>query len=333
MKTTNLSRPNILPITELRTLLKKRANSDADEKIIMPCWSCEKHPAHDIHHLDGDHSNSTPENLAPYCKRCHNEVHGIDDNLTELGILVRQYYSVQKQRMAMANRIRAYNALGYEVPGAKSVLTELEAMEARIGAVIEKDVEHDPIYAVYLKHIPGIGPILSAAIRIEMVDPGRFNTISKLWAYSGLDVSNDGNDSGGHARKRKKGEKANWNPRLRMLFAKKLTDQFIRLGIGNPALGRRLYDKYKQFYVERDGHVLTKGHIDNRARRKVGKVFAACLWVAWRKLSGLPITEPYAAGIEGHSHIITPEDWVPNWELHSYQYRLDFPGRLPPVEV
>lgn len=339
MRTIRLSQPNELPINELRSLLRKK-------DITVPCWRCEDlHPgeereAHDVHHIDGDHSNNAPENLAPYCKRCHNEHHGIDDNLTELGLLVREYYDIQDQRKRTQNRISAYQKLGYSVPAARKILIDLEELEKRLAEIIGQIVKDEPIYAVYLQHIPGVGPMLAAGIIVETVDPGRFNTISKYWALSGLDVAHD-SDGLGYARKRMRGQTANWNPFLRSLFTKKLTDQFIKLGTDSDAFGRQLYDKYKKFYTERDAHRInpktgkrfTKLHIDNRARRKVGKIFAACLWVVWRKLLGMPVTEPYAARLDGHSHIITPEDWYPYWELQGYQYRLDFPEGLPSIEV
>jgi len=41
-------------------------------------------------------------------------------------------------------------------------------------------------------------------------------------------------------------------------------------------------------------------HINNRARRKMVKQFIADLWVKWRKLEGLPVSEPYAVAILGH---------------------------------
>jgi len=185
-----------------------------------------------------------------------------------------------------------------------------------------------PIYQAWLKHVKGIGPTLSAAIitRIGAVD--RFETASSLWAYGGLDVRN------GRARKKQKGEKANWDPELRKLIAFKVPEQFIQ-GKGKNWFGRNLYDQYKAFYeqvhdercpvwshsdkkITNGGAKATvngqgcsrKGHINNMAKRKVGKVFLACLWAVWRELQGLPTREPYATTLKNHTHLISPKDWL-----------------------
>jgi hypothetical protein len=35
------------------------------------------------------------------------------------------------------------------------------------------------------------------------------------------------------------------------------------------------------------------------------KIFLQHLWVTWRQLEGLPISEPYVQAIMGHANIIT----------------------------
>ena len=55
---------NELPIDELRGKIREGK---------LDCQQCVELVASDVHHLDGDHSNNTPSNLVPWCKRCHNE--------------------------------------------------------------------------------------------------------------------------------------------------------------------------------------------------------------------------------------------------------------------
>lgn len=290
--------PNELSIEDLRARMRDK------KKKPLICWHCQEHDATDVHHLNSNHKDNRAGNLAPYCKRCHNEVHGIDDNLTELGINVRQFYAIQRQRMGMANRIRAYQALNYDVPHAQEIYDGLVELEKHAGKIVAAMVKREPIYQAYLSHIKGIGPSLSAVLISEIGDPGRFPNISSLWSYCGLGVQD------GEARKRRRGEKANWNSVLRMTCARKMTDQFIKL---RGCFGRKLYDQYKAYYTERDGETLSKGHIDNRARRKVAKVFLSCLWLAWREMKGLPVTEPYAFGVQGgHHSLVTPQEWMEN---------------------
>lgn len=39
------------------------------------CLVCRSVVRVQTHHVDGDHSNNAPENLAPLCDRCHTELH------------------------------------------------------------------------------------------------------------------------------------------------------------------------------------------------------------------------------------------------------------------
>lgn len=287
---------NLFTIAELRERLRKTR-----EYGITQCQSCDEHQATDIHHLDGNHKHNHPSNLSAWCKRCHNEHHGISDNLTQLGLMTRQFYDIQDQRKAMANRLRAYRQLGYNLEEAESILQELKTVEDHLNKKIAKLVKAEPIHQEWLQHVKGIGPLLSASLISIIGDPGRFPTISSLWAYAGLEVRN------GEARKRKKGEVANWNATLRTCTWK-VGKQFVKQG----EFGRVLYDRYKDFYTRRDNGTISNGHIDNRARRKVVKVFLSCLWVKWREIKELPVSKPFAHQhlAEEHTQIITPEEWV-----------------------
>lgn len=308
-----------MEVTELRKKLKAG-------KLIC-CVNCGEHAATDVHHLNGNHSDNRPENLATWCKLCHDQHHGITAQLNDLTLVVRQFYAVQDMRKAMSNRIQAYHRLGYYAEHAGEVYDHTKDLEDYIGKIAAKMVKDVPIYQTWLKHVVGIGPALSAALVSNIGSVDKFATISALWAYSGLDVRD------GQARKRRRGEKANWNADLRMLVAFKIPTQFIK---ATSSFGRQLYDQYKAFYeathdqkcptwshpdakVNKAGTKATvngkgcsrKGHVNNMAMRKVGKMFLSCLWLAWRELDGLPVTEPYATKLPGHTHIIRPDDWMP----------------------
>jgi len=49
-----------------------------------------------------------------------------------------------------------------------------------------------------------------------------------------------------------------------------------------------------------------KGHIDAMARRKAVKLFLSHLWVKWRGIEGLPVTDPYVIEKLGHKTKIDP---------------------------
>jgi hypothetical protein len=86
---------------------------------------------------------------------------------------------------------------------------------------------------------------------------------------------------------------------------------------------RRYYDKVKAEYQKKHpepkdtgkrtkaGNVwmsYTPMHIERMARRKVGKLFLAHLWLKWRKSEGLPISEPWITALGGHAKFIEPPE-------------------------
>jgi hypothetical protein len=297
---------NVLQINDLRKTLR-------DKDHPTTCWHCSEHVATDVHHLNGVHHDNMPANLEPWCKRCHNTHHGISDNLTMLGLLARQFSDVQVQRVALGNRLIAYAKLGYHAEIADKLFKEFEALEADIGKGVAKMLKSEPVYTLYLSHIMGVGPTTSAQVIAAIGDPGRFDTISALWAYAGLDVRD------GKASKNTKGVTSNWNAGLRMTVVGRLVPSFVKQK-GKQCLGRDLYEQYKAFYTARDGATLTPLHIENRAKRKVAKVFLSCLWVAWRRIKGLPVSKPFAMDKLNHTHLVTPEDWAgEGWEQGAVQ--------------
>jgi hypothetical protein len=165
----------------------------------------------------------------------------------------------------------------------------------------------------WLIAIKGIGPHTAAKLLALIDDPGAFATISKLWRFAGYAVID------GQREYRKAGEKSHYNSRLKSeLYL--VTEQFIR---HQTPVFVDLY--YEEKVKLREKHPIAIGengrrrysdmHIHLMAMRKVSKLLLALLWVQWRKLEGLPVSEPYAVAILGHdaAHIMQPEDVVPEW--------------------
>jgi hypothetical protein len=147
---------------------------------------------------------------------------------------------------------------------------------------------------------------------------GAFDTVSKYWAWWGLDVRD------GHAPKRKKGENIDWNPKMRML-AWKISKQFVMQG----ERYRMIYDAEKlrltaerigengelfcphleecQAKLKKRAKPACKGHIDAMAKRKAVKMFLSHLWEKWRELEGLPVRQPYVIEKLGHTTKQEPE--------------------------
>ena len=236
-----------------------------------------KRIATDRHHIDHNHSNNNPSNLAPACKLCHDKEHGITAEINELKLLTRQFYTIQDQRKALASRIGAYKRLELPTEHVEKAFEDVKETEAKLKHYIEEMLRTNSFYNAWLKHVKGIGPLLSASIITEIGSPERFNTVGQLISYAGENVIR------GKARRREKGNKANWNGQLKMTLYK-IASSFIKYD----CFGRRLYDEYKQYYIDRDG-AEPKHKAHNRALRRVGKDFLRCTYLAWLEHIGKPM--------------------------------------------
>jgi hypothetical protein len=194
----------------------------------------------------------------------------------------------------------------------------LEAQECLQFRQMTATLDKIPIYA-WLRQQGGIGPAL-AGVLISTLDPHKARNVSSFWKYAGLDVGHDGR---GRSRRQehlvereyvdKNGKPASrmgvtYNPWLKMkLFT--LAGSFMR----SNSPWRATYDGYKHRLVsdpsrakidvkawkkihaadEETKNLWTPGRIDMAAKRYMIKQFLAELWVEWRTLEGLPVTQPY----------------------------------------
>jgi len=160
------------------------------------------------------------------------------------------------------------------------------------------EVKNEELWKQYLSKINGIGPILAAGLIGYIEDIERFETVSKLWAYAGLHVV------GGKAPRRRRGQKINWNPKLRVLCWK-IGESFVKMRGGGGY--RDLYEKHREQYETReDLKKEPKGRRYAMAKRKTVKLFLSHLWEVWRRLEGLPIRRTYVEEKLGHKDIIEP---------------------------
>jgi hypothetical protein len=164
---------------------------------------------------------------------------------------------------------------------------------------------HHPLRINFLNRIQGIGGILSSGLIAWLSPISNYANISKLWAHCGL----------APGQKRRKGEKAHFNVRLKTLCWKIAVS--FEMQKPEKSFYRRIYDAKKRYYLSREdlkqsieaGEKGIIGHIRNMTLRYTVKRFLADLWIAWRQLEGLPITLPYAHAVKGH---VDYEPWEPD---------------------
>ena len=207
---------------------------------------------------------------------------------------------IQKARIQFGNRLGAIERGADEGDDRQRNVLEryhkrFEDIEAELDADIAEAVAEHPIYEQMVA-VKGIGPGLAAKL-IAMIDIERAPTISSLWRFAGYAVIN------GERERPTKGEKLHYNSRLKTTCYLVAT-AFLRAN--SPY--RRVYDEAKAHY-ETNQPDWTKGHRHNAANRKMIKVFLSHLWLRWRQLEGLPVSNPYAHDIMKHGSLYTPEEF------------------------
>jgi len=197
----------------------------------------------------------------------------------------------------------------------------LERDEATNFRQLEDVLSAIPIYAEYLLQQRGIGPAM-AGVLVAYFDPHKARHVSSFWRYAGLDVGPDG---AGRSRREahlveriytdRNGEEKTrmgitYEPFLKTKLMGVLAGSFLRSG----SPWRKVYDGYKH-RLESDparekvtvaqwkkrhragddvSKLWTPGRIHTASSRYMVKQFLAEFWTIWRKLEGLPVTEPYA---------------------------------------
>ena len=207
---------------------------------------------------------------------------------------------VQKGRLQFGNRLNALTRGDDEGTADQLAIVNhwyhrFMDMEKELDRDIAAEVKRYPIYD-YVTAIKGIGPMLAAKL-VSMIDITRDPHVSNLWRYCGLAVIN------GERERPVKGEKLHYNKRVKTTCYL-IAESFLR----SSSPYRDEYDKAKAYY-QANRPDWTVGHCHNAAMRKMVKLFLQHLWITWRQLEGLPITQPYVHEKLGHTHYLPPGDY------------------------
>jgi len=196
----------------------------------------------------------------------------------------------------------------------------MKSIENQYKKLIARAIKQEPIYVEFLSKIRGVGPIHSANLVKIFGDCSKFSTLSRLRAYVGYGVNEDGK-----APRKEKGKTLNFNHRARSLIYM-ISQNLMKQ---NKGIYRKKFEEYKKKQEEREfpeGYLkrmygakkekkngkgykkedtkLSKGHVNNRALRKAVKLLLAHFWEASRELAGLPHEKSYEEGVLEHTHII-----------------------------
>jgi hypothetical protein len=237
---------------------------------------------------------------------------------------VRFGYDCQKLRIQASNRNRNDTA---KLEKRHSLYLDftgdaLEQVERKTFNEVKRQLKDFKIYTDWLKHQRGCGPMMSAVL-ISEINIHNTPTISALWSYAGLRVDPETNQ----AVRRKRGEKANWNPFLKTKVVKVLGESFIKT---RSPWREQFYDPYKHrkqntlvpVCMACKGLGVAYGkpctncggtgknapwgrsdaHRHAAAIRHMVKKFLREFWVQWRTMENLEVTAPYAVAVLGRQH-------------------------------
>ena len=240
---------------------------------------------------------------------------------TSLTFLVKTQLSIEKLRVAVQVRNTHLAKQSRIDPITCELEGELQNLEKFIDDKVATQVGLHPA-ELWFSEIKGIGQENIAKV-IGLIDIEKASYISSLWKWAGMHVVD------GKSPQRKRGQKIEYNSQLRTMcwrLAKafcrqknkyydyyikekdKYQKKFLQKGFKIVPSSELPKDK-KGVRYEPEG-VISKGHLDNMAKRKMIKLFLSHLWKVWRKAIGLPITKPYVLEHGAHNHYYDPWDFI-----------------------
>jgi hypothetical protein len=197
----------------------------------------------------------------------------------------------------------------------------LERQEAKQFRDLTGTLEEIPIYRDYLHAVTGIGPAM-AGVLVAYFDPHRARHVSSFWKYAGLDVDKGSGRSRReeHLVDREYADRngeiktrlgVTYNPFLKTKLMGVLGPSFLRSGsewrevydgykhriVSDPARKKVTVAEWKKAHKATDPDIRqlwTPGRIHTAATRYMVKMFLQELWVKWRTIEGLPVTQPYS---------------------------------------
>jgi len=254
----------------------------------------------------------------------------------EINYLVKTYYTIQEERIAMFGRVRELSKDGQPNSFYEYLASNMEMLETRIKQALKVYVENSEV-GEWLMSICGIAEVISAGILSgfdincdETARDEEGNIIkvvgrnpSSFYRVAGLDPS----------QKRVRGEKLNYNPDLKRLcwlagesfikvqnnkndfygklfasYKRELEEKNERFGFKEDAekiLSEKNFNKNTDAYKNLSQGKLPQAQIHARARRRTVKIFLTHVWqvMYWFKYKQTP-KMPWVLTQPGHTHYI-----------------------------
>jgi len=269
------------------------------------------------------------------------------NKLELLRAMVDTYQGIQEERIRAENRLRAISKGMDESDPLREKflerLTQLKRLENAIARDAQKELNGIPVYDKFLKHVRGLGAVLSAKL---LALPLRLGVnLSSWYAYFGLTphyykceckaghkflapkvrtecpvktVVDSGEPEECKAPvirvehiehqspRRLRGYKIFWNPKARVIAFLIGRSFMMKRGFYH----EKIQEFYKRFSQREDLKNAPKGRLWAMAQRAATKLFIAHYYQASHELEGIPYRLPYAFEYLKHEHFISWQEVV-----------------------
>lgn len=249
----------------------------------------------------------------------------------EARFLVDQYYIWQEARKRSANQVRVMSGNLEDGQGGRSpkephsVLSWTMDIQLGMEKTLVKmlDIWTDQsVVGRWVKSLHGFGPIIAAGL-LAHIDITKAPTVGHIWSFAGLNPH----------QVWEKGHTRPWNGALKVL-AFKIGDSIVKFHNSPESFYGPLYEKRKVYEQSRNERgelaeqallkpkthkqwknyyskgTLPPGHIENRARRWIEKLFFAHYHhVAFEVTYGSLPPKPYILEVPPHNHYVAPPNW------------------------
>lgn len=223
--------------------------------------------------------------------------------------LTRTFYDYQRERMSLDGRLgrKKNGEIKKGIPiRDESLLIVLQerreyvyTMELEIAKELAEEVHKHPLWKQFLKDVKGVGVNIAAVI-ISEIDIYEAKYPSSLWCFAGMAPGKD---------RKKKGEKCPYNQFLKKILLGVLGPSFLL----HDSPYREFYDNMKHRKESSNWGVVAKKPTDKKrpkakhqhrdANRYMVKMFLKDLYIAWKELEGLEVSESYQEKYLGHKHV------------------------------
>lgn len=240
---------------------------------------------------------------------------------SEARYLVDAYYTVQENRKAADNQVRALRESGEPCSVISWLAEQNRTLENQIKRSLDQYSGNHPV-GERMRAARGVGPVIAAGM-LAHIDITKAPTVGHIWSYAGLDPS----------KTWEKGQKRPWNAELKTLCWK-LGECFVKAGGDSVyaavyaerkaydqqrnergeladqaarALERKRIGKTTEAFKWYSAGKLPPAQIHERAKRYAVKLFLSHLHEVWyEEHYGVKPARPYAFDQLGHAHYIKP---------------------------